>query len=89
MAKAKLIFQSEEEVFGRFRRTGEFIHYGGTLSVYDRKTKPVKLELKCFYNNFLLEEIMDSEVSFSGDSISIVYAKLSKWYLKYDITFQN
>jgi len=89
MAKAKLIFQSEEEVTGKFRRTGEYIHYGGKLYVYDRKTNPVILELKCIYNNFILEEIMDSEISFSGDSISQVYAKLSKWYLKFDVTFQN
>ncbi len=89
MAKAKLLFQSEEDVFGRFQKTGEYIHYGGKLSVYDRKTKPVILELKCLYNDFVLAEIMDSEIVFSGDSISQVYAKLSKWYLKYDITFQN
>ena len=89
MAKSKIIFQSEEEVTGRFRRTGEYIHYAGKLTVYDRKTKPVILDLKCIYNNFILEEIMNSEISFTGDSISQVYAKLSKWYLKFEIVFQN
>ncbi len=89
MVKAKLIFQSKEEVTGRFTRTGEYIHYEGKLSVYARKTKPVILELKCIYNNYVLEDIMDSEKSFSGDSISQVYAKLSKWYWKYEIVFQN
>ena len=89
MKKAKLIFQSEEEVTGKFKKTGEYIDYKGKLSIYDRKAKPVLLELKCIYNNFVLEDIMDSEISFSIDSISQVYAKLSKWYLKYDITFQN
>lgn len=89
MVDAKIIFQSNEEVSGKFRRTGEYIDYAGILTVYNRKTKPVQLELKCVYNNFILEEIMEREIVFSGDSITEVYAKLSKWYLRYDIIFQN
>ena len=89
MAKDKIIFQSNEEVSGKFKRTGEYIDYTGILTVYSRKTKPVQLELKCVYNNFILEDIMDENITFSGNSITEVYAKLSKWYLRYDIVFQN
>jgi len=89
MAKAKILFQSKEEVHGRFQQTGEYISYSGMLTVYERKTKPILLNLKCIYNNFILEEVMDSEISFTGDSITQVYAKLSKWYLRFDCTFQN
>ena len=89
MAKAKLLFQSKEEIFAKYRRSGEYISYTGKLSVYERKTKPVVLDLKPDYIDPFMPEIMYSKKSFTGNSITEVYAKLSKWFLRFDCTFQN
>jgi len=89
MTKPKIKFQYKEEIFGKFTRTNEYICYSGKLTIYDKKTKPVKLQIKCEYNNYVLEDFMEEQKTFLGDSITEVYSKLSKWFYNYEIVFQN
>lgn len=89
MAKSKIIFESKEEIFGKFIRTNEYICYSGKLMIYDKKAKPVTLQIKCEYNNFVLEDFMEEQKTFSGNSVTEVYSKLSKWLFNYEIIFQN
>jgi len=49
----------------------------------------VVLNIKPDYIDPFMPEIMDSKKSFTGNSITEVYAKLSKWFLRFDCTFQN
>ncbi|MEN8122480.1 MAG: hypothetical protein ABFS35_19205 [Bacteroidota bacterium] len=76
-------------MFANFRRSGEYISYTGKLNVYERKTKPVVLDLKPDYIDPFLPEILHSNKSSSGNSVTEVYAELSKWFLRFDCTFQN
>lgn len=46
MAKAKLLYQSKEEIYGKHLRAKEWIEYSGIIFVYDRKTNPVTLKIK-------------------------------------------
>ncbi len=80
MAKAKLLFQSKEEIFAKYRRSGEYISYTGKLSVYERKTKPVVLDLKPDYIDPFLPEILDSKKSFTGNSITEIYANFQNGF---------
>jgi len=84
-----IIYQSNEEIYGKFLKTKEYICYKGKLTIYDKIDKSITLEIKNEYNNFALEMIMDSKKSFIGNSVTEVYSKLSKWLYKYDIVFLN
>lgn len=89
MPKSIIIYQAKQKIFGKHLRAKEWIEYSGKLMVYERKTNPVILKIKSeIYDSFLVE-IMDSEKEFKGDSITEVYAKLSKWLYQREVIFQN
>ncbi|NPA36292.1 MAG: hypothetical protein GXO47_05530 [Chlorobi bacterium] len=89
MAKSKLIFQAKQEVYGKHLKSNEWIMYSGKLSIYDRKTTPVILKLKCEQEVDFVSNLMDDTKEFKGNSVSDVFGKLAKWYYKYGIIFQN
>jgi len=88
MAKAKILFQSKEEVFGKHLTSKEWIEYSGEITVFDRKSIPVILKMKREFVDSFMMEIMDDEKEFKGNSITEVYAKLSKWFYQREVIFQ-
>lgn len=89
MSKAIIIYQSNEEVFGKHSRSNEWVMYSGKLTIYDRKTNPIVLKLKSEIHDIFIGEFMEERKEFKGDSLSNVYGKIAKWYLKNGILFQN
>lgn len=88
MPKSKILYQSNEEVVGKHLRSKEWVMYSGKLTIYDRKTNPVILSLKSEIFDSFIGEFMDDQKEFKGDSVTDVYGKLAKWYLKNGIIFQ-
>ena len=89
MPKAKIIYQADQEVAGKHLRSNEWILYSGELTIYDRKNYPIILKLKSEIVDSFLSIGMDEKIEFKGNTVSDVYGKLSKWYYKRGIIFQN
>lgn len=89
MQKQKILFQEKQEIFGKHLRAKEWVGYSGKLTVYDRKTYPVTLKIKSEIADSFLDEIMENEKEFKGNSVTEVYAKLSKWLYLREVIFQN
>ena len=89
MSKAKLIYQANQEVIGKHLKSKEWIVYLGELTIYERKINPVILKLKREVCDSFIEELMDEQIEFKGNSVSYVYGKLSNWYYKNGIIFKK
>lgn len=89
MPKTKIIYQADQEVIGKHLRSNEWVMYSGKLTIYDRKTNPIVLRLKSEIFDTFIGEFMEDKKEFKGDSVSDVYGKMSKWYYKNGIIFQN
>ena len=89
MPKSKILYQADQDVVGKHLRSNEWIMYSGRLTIYDRKTYPIVLKLKSEISDSFLSIGMDEKIEFKGYSVSEVYGKLSKWYYKRGIIFQN
>ncbi len=89
MEKTKIIYQANQELIGKHLRSNEWVMYSGSLTIYDRVSKPVVLKVKSEILDSFIGEFMEDKKEFKGDSISEVYGKFSKWYYKNSIVFQN
>lgn len=89
MPKTTIIYQADQEVIGKHLRSNEWVMYSGKLTIYDRKTNPIVLRLKSEIYDTFIGEFMEDKKEFKGDSVSDVYGKMSKWYYKNGIIFQN
>ena len=89
MPKTKIIYQANQEVIGKHLRSKEWVMYSGKLTIYDRKTNPVILKLNSEIDDTFIGEFMEEKKEFKGNSISDVFGKVAKWYLKNGIIFQN
>lgn len=89
MPKQKIVYQEKQEIFGKHLRSKLWVGYSGTLTVHDRKVNPVTLKIKTEIADSSLAEIMDDKKEFKGDSVTEVYAKLSKWLYLREVIFQN
>ncbi len=89
MPKTTIIYQADQEVIGKHLQSKEWVMYSGKLTIYDRKTNPVVLKLKSEIWDTFIGEFMEDKKEFKGDSVSDVYGKMSKWYYKNGIIFQN
>ena len=89
MPKATIIYQADQEVVGKHLRSNEWVMYSGKLTIYDRKTNPIVLRLKSEIYDTFIGEFMKDKKEFKGESMSDVYGKMSKWYYKNGIIFQN
>jgi len=88
MPNAKILYQANQEVTGKHVRSGEWVMYSGKLTIYVRKINPVVLKLKSEILDSFIGEFMEEKKEFKGNSVSEVFGKMSKWYLKYGIIFQ-
>jgi hypothetical protein len=89
MPKATIIYQADQEVIGKHLCSNEWVMYSGKLTIYDIKTNPIVLQLKSEIYDTFIGEFMENKKEFKGDSVSDVYGKMSKWYYKNGIIFQN
>lgn len=89
MAKARILYRSNEEVVGKHLRSGEWIYYTGELSIYDRKTYPVVLKLKSEILDSFIGEFMEEKKEIKGKSVSEVFGKVAKWLYNQGVIFQN
>ena len=89
MPKAKILYQSKEKIYGKHLRAKEWIEYSGKITVYDRKTNPVTLKIKSEIYDSFMRDLLDDEKEFKANSVTEVYAKLSKWLYLREVIFQT
>ncbi len=89
MPKSTIIYQADQEVIGKHLRSKEWVMYSGKLTIYDRKTNSIVLKLKSEIWDAFIGEGMEDKKEFKGNFVSDVYGKVSKWYYKNGIIFQN
>jgi hypothetical protein len=89
MANTTIIYEADQEVIGKHLRSNEWIMYSGKLTIYDREKSPISLKLKSEIDDSFLSMGMEDKKEFKGDSVTEVYAKLSKWYYSRGIIFKN
>lgn len=89
MAKARILYQSFEEVVGKHLRSGEWVCYAGKLTIYERKTYPVVLKLNSEIGDSFLQMMMDEKKEIKGKSISEVYGKVSRWLNDQGVIHRN
>ncbi|WP_299247859.1 hypothetical protein [uncultured Cytophaga sp.] len=89
MGKSVIIYQADQEVIGKHLRSNQWIMYSGKLTIYDREKSPITLKIKSEIYDSFLSMGMDDKKEFKGDSVTEVYAKLSKWYYSRGILFKN
>ena len=89
MPKSKIIYQANEEVIGKHLQSNEWVMYSGKLTIFDRKKNPIILKLQNEIYDAFIGEFMEEKKEFKGDSVSEVFGKVAKWYLKNGIIFQN
>lgn len=89
MPKSKILYQAKQEIFGKHLKAKEWIEFSGKLTVYDRNTNSVTLKIKSEIDDSILAEIIDDKKEFKGNSVTEVYAKLSKWLYLREVIFQN
>ena len=87
MAKAKILYQSSEEVSGKHLRSNEWINYTGELTIYERKAYPVVLKLKSEMLDSFLQ--MDEVKEIKGETVSEVYGKVSRWLNDQGVIHRN
>ena len=76
-------------MIGKHLRSNQWVMYSGKLTIYDRNTNPIVLRLRSEIYDTFLGEFMEEKKEFKGNSVSDVYGKVSKWYYKNGIIFQN
>jgi hypothetical protein len=89
MLRDKILYQANQEIFGKHLRAKEWIEYSGKLTIYERNSNSVILRIKSKIADSFLAEIMDDEKEFKGNSVTEVYAKLSKWLNQREVIFQS
>jgi len=89
MSESLIIYQAEQELYGKHLRSKEYVMYSGKLTIYNRKLNPIVLKLKSEIHDTFISEFMEDKKEIKGNSVSEVYGKLAKWYAKNGIVFQN
>ncbi len=89
MPKTKIIYQADQELVGKHLHSKEWVMYSGKLTIYDRKTNPITLNLRSEIYDSFIGEFMEGKKQFKGNSVSDVYGKVAKWYFMHGIIFQN
>lgn len=89
MTRTKIIYQSKEDILGKHLRSGEWIHYTGDLTIYDRKTYPIVLKLKSEIFDSFIGEFMEKKKEIKGKSLSEVFGKVARWLNNRGVIFQN
>jgi hypothetical protein len=89
MVKAKILYQSSEEVYGKHIRSGEWVCYSGTLLIFERKTYPIVLKLRSEIGDSFLQMMMDEDKEIKGVSVSEVYGKVSRWLYDLGVIHRN
>ncbi len=87
MAQSKIIYQENQEVLGKHLQSKNYILYSGTLTIYERKTNPVILELKCIEYDSFMRMILEDYLEFKANTVTDVYGKLSKSFFNKGIIF--
>jgi len=84
MKKTKIIYQSEESIFGRFPLSKEAIQYSAIITIKDVKTKPISIEMKFKPPHpFLIE--LPLEYKIEAANLSTAYAKIIRFFRRFGL----
>ena len=88
MQKYKIVFESDEEIYGIVPKAHDWVHYKSILRVKDGGKYPVSLNMT-FVPPHPFAFNMPESLSIKGASITDVYVKVVKFLNKFGIEFRN
>ena len=88
MAKYKVIFESEEEIYGVVPRSNDWVHYKSILKIKDGGKKPVSLEMT-FVPPHPFAFNMPEKHSIKAENITYAYVKVVKFFKSFGIEFNS
>jgi hypothetical protein len=88
MQKYKIVFESEESLYGVVPRANDWVEYRGILKVKNRGKLPVSLEMT-FVPPHPFSVNMPLKHNMKAETISSLYGKLVKFLAKYGVEFSG
>jgi len=77
--KAKVVYQSEERIFGFSARSREYIEYSATITIKDSGKKPVSIKLSFVPPHpYVFDMPLTRKVE--AESLSQAFAKIAKFF---------
>lgn len=88
MPKYKVVFESNEEIYGIVPKAHDWVHYKSILKIKDGGKTPVSLEMT-FVPPHPFAFNMPGSHFIKGTSITDVYVKVVCFFDKFGIEFRN
>jgi len=88
MPKYKVIYESEERIFGHLVEARDWIEYKSKLIVKDGGKNPVSIKMK-FVPPHPFAFNMPEEHSITAENITEAYCKVVKYFDKFGIKFRS
>ena len=87
MPRYKVLYDSEEEIYGVVSKTGDWVLYKGKLKIKSGGKQPVSLDLE-FVPPHPPTVDMPEKYGLKTASVSEAYAKVSKFLKKFGVEFR-
>ncbi len=78
MPKANLIYKSNETIFGKFDRSGEWAEYSATISIKENVKTPIEIKMKLEDQPCFLE--LPKQKVIKAEDITTAYEKVAKFF---------
>ncbi len=88
MPRYKVIYESEENIYGVVSRSGDWIHYKGTLKIKSGGKQPISLDMVFVPPHPSMVDMPETH-SIKTASITEAYAKMAKFLKKFGVEFRN
>ena len=88
MARSHMVFESNEHILGFHPKAKDWVEYTGVLKVRDSGEKPVSLEMTFVPPHPFMFE-MPEKHSIRAKSVTDAYAKVVKFFRKFDIELRS
>lgn len=88
MPRYKMLYDSEEEIYGVVTKTGDWVQYKGRLKIKSGGKQPVSLDLKIVPPHPTTID-MPEKYNVKTVSVSEAYAKVSKFLKKFGVEFRT
>jgi hypothetical protein len=88
MAEHKQLYDSKESIFGFFPKSGEWVEYKSVIRIRNGGKMPVTIDMT-FVPPHPFAFNMPLTHRIQGESVTDAYAKVVKFFRRFDIEFRN
>jgi hypothetical protein len=88
MAKSNLIYESQESILGFFPKSREWVEYRSVLRIRNVGKMPITIDMT-FVPPHPFVFNMPERYCIRGKSVTDAYAKIVKFFKRFDMEFRN